>query len=34
MRDITLMDSIFATKKNKQTNADIPKLTILNYSLL
>lgn len=29
MRDITLMDSIFATKKtNKKT-----KLTILNYSV-
>ena len=34
MKDITLMDSIFAKKKrkNRKTNSDIPKLTIPNYN--
>ena len=36
MKDITTMNSIFAKKKtttkNKQTNTDIPKLTIPNYN--
>ena len=32
MKDITLKNSIFAKKKKKKTNTDIPKLTIPNYN--
>ena len=32
MKDMTLMDSTFATTKKQKTNTDIPKLTIPNHN--